>query len=80
MKGTVLAPINLQPELAQDKEKIKTMLTLIVNHNMNMIRLWGGGLYESEDFYDLADEMGLMIWQDFMFTDYSYPVEKTFLA
>ena len=35
--------------------------------NMNMIRSWGGGYYESEAFFDLADELGLMIWQDFMF-------------
>ena len=35
--------------------------------NMNMIRNWGGGYYETEEFYDICDELGIMIWQDFMF-------------
>lgn len=79
MKGTVLAPISLQPELAQDPKVIKKMLSLAVTHNMNMIRVWGGGLYQTDAFYDMADQMGLLIWQDFMFTDLSYPVNENFL-
>lgn len=48
--------------------------------NMNMLRIWGGGIYENDLFYDLCDEAGILIWQDFMFACSMYPGTPDFLA
>ncbi|MDR2474351.1 MAG: glycoside hydrolase family 2 protein, partial [Bacteroidales bacterium] len=50
-----------------------------VDVNMNMLRVWGGGTYESDLFYDLCDQYGIMVWQDFMFACSLYPSEGVFL-
>ncbi len=60
-------------------EATRDLLQSAVDANMNMIRIWGGGRYEADWFYDLCSEMGLMIWQDFMFACNVYPADKEFL-
>jgi beta-mannosidase len=47
---------------------------------MNMLRIWGGGQYEPDYFYDLCDELGILLWHDFMFSCMSYPSDREFLA
>lgn len=45
-----------------------------------MLRVWGGGIYEQDDFYNLADQMGILIWQDLMFACAMYPTDSDFLS
>ena len=56
------------------------LLSDVVNSNMNMLRVWGGGIYENDIFYDLCDKKGILVWQDFMFACAMYPGNKAFLA
>ena len=51
-------------------------LTQARDANVNLVRVWGGGIYESEDFYDGCDELGLLVWQDFLFACAAYAEEE----
>jgi beta-mannosidase len=59
-------------------ERYREWLTLLVKGNQNMIRVWGGGIYEDESFYSTADELGILIWQDFLFACGQYPCHLEF--
>ncbi|WP_245314325.1 glycoside hydrolase family 2 protein [Rhizobium sp. R634] len=60
-------------------EKTEDLLQSAKAANMNMIRVWGGGFYEQDHFYDICDRLGLMVWQDFMFACNLYPSTEDFL-
>lgn len=59
--------------------KTRALLQSAVDANMNMLRIWGGGRYEPDSFYQACDELGLMLWQDFMFSCNLYPSTTEFL-
>lgn len=61
------------------KDKYRQLLGSVRDTNMNMLRVWGGGIYERNDFYELCDEMGILVWQDFMFGCSLYPGDQAFL-
>lgn len=60
-------------------ERYRQTVSDAVEANMNMLRIWGGGIYENDLFYDLCDEMGIMVWQDFMFACSMYPATGQWL-
>ncbi|MBR1837495.1 MAG: glycoside hydrolase family 2 protein [Kiritimatiellae bacterium] len=79
MKGANWIPCDAF-ESRQTPERYRDLLESAVAANMNMIRLWGGGQFEKDVFYDLCDELGLLVWHDLMFSCAVYPATDGFLA
>lgn len=60
-------------------QKYYEWVRMAIDSNQIMIRVWGGGIYEEQAFYDACDEMGVLVWQDFLFACGNYPAGKDFL-
>ncbi|MDG1477232.1 MAG: glycoside hydrolase family 2 protein [Vicingaceae bacterium] len=77
MKGANYIPQDMFLPNVTDSQYHK-LLTDVAAANMNMLRVWGGGIYENNIFYDICDEKGILVWQDFMFAGSMYPVDDEF--
>jgi beta-mannosidase len=78
MKGANYVPMDHFPSRVPT-EKYISIIDAAVSANMNMLRVWGGGIYENDIFYDLCDQNGILVWQDFMFACNMYPGDDDFI-
>ena len=78
-KGANWIPCETEPE-KETYERYLDLLSSARDANMNMIRLWGGGKFEKDCFYEICDSLGLLIWHDMMFACAMYPATPEFLG
>ena len=77
-KGADWIPADAMPRRVT-REIYRRLISDAASVHMNMLRVWGGGLYEEEDFYEICDELGILVWQDCMFSCAEYPSEGKFM-
>ena len=75
-KGANWIPDDVFLTRANDPKRLRERLTQAKDAGMNLIRVWGGGIYETDDFYDICDELGLLAWQDFPFACAAYSEDE----
>jgi beta-mannosidase len=75
-KGSNWIPADSFPTRISDEYLEGLILSAVASHQ-NMLRIWGGGLYEEERFYDLCDRYGILVWQEFIFACSVYPLDET---
>ena len=80
MKGANQVPLDYYPDRMKDPKVLEWLLKSAERANFNVIRIWGGGMYMDDNFYEMADQMGMLIWQDMMFSSRLYPfLEEDFI-
>jgi beta-galactosidase/beta-glucuronidase len=77
-KGFNWIPDDCFLDRACTPERYRARLQQAIDANANMLRVWGGGIYETDAFYDLCDQMGILVWQDCLFACAAYPEEEPF--
>jgi beta-mannosidase len=78
-RGANWVPADMFPGRVGE-DTYRHLLALAAEAGMNMLRVWGGGIYEHPLFYELADSLGILVWQDFMFAGSMYPADSAFMA
>jgi len=78
-KGADYIPQDVFPARVTDND-LRRMVATMAESNFNMVRVWGGGYYPDEAFFNACDSLGIMVWQDFMFACAMYPGDSAFLA
>lgn len=82
MRGADWIPASSYPGTmarSEGDDRYAELIKQAKDANMNMLRVWGGGYYEHDAFYDYCDQMGLLVWQDFMFACNIYPGDQEFM-
>ena len=75
-----MVPIDYFPDRMFDEEYLQWLMHSALEANFNTLRIWAGGVYLTDRFYEMADEQGLLIWQDAMFSCKLYPfLDKSFI-
>jgi beta-mannosidase len=77
-RGANWIPVSMLPGDARDADYRK-LIGMSLAAGMNCLRVWGGGVYERDLFYDLCDSAGILVWQDFMFACAAYPTYREFV-
>ncbi len=78
IRGTNWKPLDALASIADKKTREGSALQELVNLNCNMVRIWGGGIYEDEYFFEFCDKNGIMVWQDFMFACEIPPTDEDY--
>ncbi|MGB7156971.1 MAG: glycoside hydrolase family 2 TIM barrel-domain containing protein [Tepidisphaeraceae bacterium] len=77
-KGFNWIPDDCFLDRATEPARVRQRIQQAVDAGANVLRVWGGGIYETDAFYDICDEMGVLVWQDFLFACAMYPEEEPF--